>query len=93
MYYLLSLYIYTQDGNVTVSILSLRVTSENDGAELICRAANPWFSNGALEDKRIISVACKCVVQMVIIKIFNVHKCDDSVIYCSHEKLFESSYK
>lgn len=45
---------------MTVSILSLKVTSENDGAELICRSANPWFSGGALEDKRIISVACKC---------------------------------
>ncbi|KAJ6639885.1 Hemicentin-2 [Pseudolycoriella hygida] len=32
------------DGNMTVSILNLKVSSENDGAELICRAANPWFS-------------------------------------------------
>lgn len=50
---------------MTVSILSLKVTSENDGAELICRAANPWFSGGALEDKRIISVACKCTLPSV----------------------------
>ncbi|KAG4079950.1 hypothetical protein HA402_006262 [Bradysia odoriphaga] len=45
------------DGNMTVSILNLKVSSENDGAELICRAANPWFSGGAIDDKRIISVA------------------------------------
>lgn len=51
---------------MTVSILSLKVTSENDGAELICRAANPWFSGGALEDKRIISVACKCTRSSVV---------------------------
>lgn len=37
------------------------MTSENDGAELTCRAANPWFSGGAIEDKRIISVACKYI--------------------------------
>lgn len=46
---------------MTVSILNIKVTAENDGAELICRAANPWFSGGALEDKRIISVACKWI--------------------------------
>lgn len=46
---------------MTVSILNLKVTAENDGAELICRAANPWFSGGALEDKRIISVACEWI--------------------------------
>lgn len=44
---------------MTVSILNLKVSSENDGGELICRAANPWFSGGAIDDKRIISVACK----------------------------------
>lgn len=47
-----------QEGNVTVSTLNLKVTSVNDGAELMCRATNPWFSSVALEDKRIISVAC-----------------------------------
>lgn len=47
------------DANLTSSILMLRVSAENDGAELTCRAANPWFSNGALDDKRRISVACK----------------------------------
>jgi hypothetical protein len=48
-----------QDANVTSSILTLRVTAENDGAELTCRSTNPWFSSGSIEDKRVISVACK----------------------------------
>lgn len=47
------------DSNLTASILTLRVGAENDGAELTCRSSNPWFSNGALEDKRRMSVACK----------------------------------
>lgn len=48
-----------QDSNLTSSILTLRVSAENDGAELTCRATNPWFNGGALEEKRIINVACK----------------------------------
>lgn len=48
-----------QDANITTSILTLKVTSENDNAELTCRATNPWFSGGAIDDKRIIRVACK----------------------------------
>lgn len=48
-----------QDGNVTTSILTLKVVAENDGAEVACRATNPWFSTGALQDKRVINVACK----------------------------------
>lgn len=46
------------EANLTSSILTLKVSAENDGAELTCRSTNPWFSNGALEDKRRISVAC-----------------------------------
>ncbi|XP_038106447.1 hemicentin-2 isoform X3 [Culex quinquefasciatus] len=52
------------DANLTSSILTLRVTAENDGAELSCRATNPWFSGGAVEDKRIISVAYEPVVSV-----------------------------
>lgn len=44
-----------------MSTLNLRVASVNDGAELMCRATNPWLSGGALEDKRIISVACEYI--------------------------------
>lgn len=35
------------------------VAAENNDAELVCRASNPWFPNDTIEDKRIISVACK----------------------------------
>lgn len=49
------------EANLTSSILTLRVSAENDGAELTCRSTNPWFSNGALEDKRRISVACSYI--------------------------------
>lgn len=52
------------DANLTSSILTLRVTAENDGAELTCRATNPWFSGGAVDDKRIISVAYEPVVSV-----------------------------
>ena len=52
------------EGNLTSSILTLRVSAENDGAELTCKATNPWFSNGALEDKRRISVACKSISRL-----------------------------
>lgn len=34
------------------------MSAENDGAELTCKATNPWFSGGSLEDKRIVNVAC-----------------------------------
>lgn len=51
--------LFLQDSNLTSSILTLRVSAENDGAELTCRATNPWFNGGALEEKRIINVACK----------------------------------
>ncbi|XP_058985575.1 uncharacterized protein LOC109612281 isoform X2 [Musca domestica] len=46
-----------EDSNKTTSILTLKVTSENDNAELTCRATNLRFSGGAIEDKRIIRVA------------------------------------
>lgn len=35
------------------------VAPENDDAELVCRASNPWFPSDIIEDKRIINVACK----------------------------------
>lgn len=48
-----------QGGNKTISIITLMVAAENNDAELVCRASNPWFPNDTIEDKRIISVACK----------------------------------
>ncbi|XP_065081629.1 neural cell adhesion molecule 2 isoform X2 [Ochlerotatus camptorhynchus] len=52
------------DANFTSSILTMRVSAGNNGAELACRASNPWFSNFSLEDKRIISVAYEPVVSV-----------------------------
>uniref|UniRef100_A0AAG5CS19 Ig-like domain-containing protein n=1 Tax=Anopheles atroparvus TaxID=41427 RepID=A0AAG5CS19_ANOAO len=52
------------DSNLTSSILTLRVSAGNDGAELTCRASNAWFSGGVIEDKRIISVAYEPVVSV-----------------------------
>ncbi|XP_059219571.1 uncharacterized protein LOC106083864 isoform X3 [Stomoxys calcitrans] len=49
--------IVREDANKTTSILTLKVTSENDNAELTCRASNIRFSGGAIEDKRVIRVA------------------------------------
>ncbi|XP_058056179.1 hemicentin-1 [Anopheles bellator] len=54
----------SNDANLTSSILTLRVAAENDGAELSCRASNPWFSGSAIEDKRVISVAYEPVVSV-----------------------------
>jgi len=45
--------------NVTTSMLSFKVLPEFDGRELTCKAMNPWFLNGAIEDNRRISVSCK----------------------------------
>lgn len=52
-----------------MSTLNLRVASVNDGAELMCRATNPWLSGGALEDKRIISVACEYIYIEFIVNV------------------------
>jgi hypothetical protein len=45
--------------NMTASTLSFKVLPEYDGKELTCKAMNPWFLNGAIEDNRRISVSCK----------------------------------
>lgn len=41
------------------------VTAENNDAELVCRASNAWFPSDSIEDKRIISVACKLIIIMM----------------------------
>ncbi|KAJ3650013.1 hypothetical protein Zmor_021726 [Zophobas morio] len=43
----------------TGSIISLKVVAENDGKDLVCRANNPRFPGGSLEDRRQIDVACR----------------------------------
>lgn len=48
-----------QGGNKTISIITLMVAAENNDAELVCRASNAWFPSDTIEDKRMISVACK----------------------------------
>lgn len=48
-----------QGGNKTISIVTLTVAPENNDAELVCRASNPWFPSDIIEDKRIINVACE----------------------------------
>ncbi|XP_055324550.1 B-cell receptor CD22 [Sitodiplosis mosellana] len=46
-----------EGGNKTISIVTLTVAPENNDAELVCRASNPWFPSDIIEDKRIINVA------------------------------------
>ncbi|XP_015837630.1 hemicentin-2 isoform X2 [Tribolium castaneum] len=41
----------------TGSIISLNVVADNDGKDLVCRANNPRFPGGSLEDRRQIHVA------------------------------------
>lgn len=43
----------------TGSILTLNVTVDDDGKDLVCRADNPRFPGGSAEDRRQIHVACK----------------------------------
>jgi hypothetical protein len=49
----------SSSSNMTASTLSFKVLPEYDGKELTCKAMNPWFLNGAIEDNRRISVSCK----------------------------------
>lgn len=53
--------------NMTSSTLSFKVLSEYDGRELSCKAMNPWFLNGAIEDNRRISVSCKNTLAFLLI--------------------------
>ncbi|KAK9880431.1 hypothetical protein WA026_011678 [Henosepilachna vigintioctopunctata] len=43
----------------TASILSMKVTAEDDGKELVCKAVNTRFPGGTAQDSRNISVACE----------------------------------
>ncbi|XP_015589781.1 uncharacterized protein LOC107265151 isoform X5 [Cephus cinctus] len=52
----------TQRTNSTVSKLALVVDKEDDGKELVCRAENPRFPGGVLEEIRILHVAYPPVV-------------------------------
>ncbi|CAH1982428.1 unnamed protein product [Acanthoscelides obtectus] len=43
----------------TGSLLTLNVSPDDDGKELVCRADNPRFPGGTAQDRRQIHVACK----------------------------------
>ncbi|KAK2707870.1 hypothetical protein QYM36_015523 [Artemia franciscana] len=49
----------TDDGNMTVSILSFIPDSVDDGKHITCRVENPMLPGTALEDTSKINVQCK----------------------------------
>lgn len=49
----------TQRSNSTVSKISLVLGKNHDGRELTCRAENPRFPGGVLEETRTVRVLCK----------------------------------
>lgn len=51
----------TQKSNTTVSKLALFLSKEDDEKELICRAENPRFPGGALEEVKTLRVYCECL--------------------------------
>ncbi|XP_076234186.1 motor axon guidance molcule sidestep isoform X2 [Calliopsis andreniformis] len=54
----------TQRSNSTISKLALALGKEDDGKELTCRAENPRFPGGVLEQTKILSVAYPPVVSI-----------------------------
>lgn len=52
----------TQRSNSTVSKLALVLNKNDDGKELICRAENPRFPGGVLEEVKTLSVNCESSV-------------------------------
>ena len=49
----------TDDGNITVSILSFIPDSVDDGKHITCRVENPMLPGTALEDTSKVDVQCK----------------------------------
>lgn len=49
----------TQRSNSTVSKLALALGIDDDGKELTCRAENPRFPGGVLEQTKVLNVACE----------------------------------
>lgn len=49
----------TQRSNSTVSKLALVLSKDDDGKELICRAENPRFPGGVLEEVKTLHVSCE----------------------------------
>lgn len=52
----------TQRSNSTVSKLALALGKHDDGKELTCRAENPRFPGGVLEQTKVLNVACESLV-------------------------------
>ncbi|XP_036150520.1 cell adhesion molecule 1-like [Monomorium pharaonis] len=52
----------TQRSNSTVSKLALVLLKEDDGKELVCRAENPRFPGGVLEEVKILRISYAPVV-------------------------------
>lgn len=50
----------TQRSNSTVSKLPLILGKDDNGRKLTCRAENPRFPGGVLEQTEIVDVACEC---------------------------------
>lgn len=56
---IISIFKEEETESFTASILSLSVSVEDDGKDLVCRADNTRFPGGSAEDRRQIHVACK----------------------------------
>ncbi|XP_044727959.1 hemicentin-1 isoform X2 [Chrysoperla carnea] len=54
-----------QHGNVTISVLNLRVVISDDNKEIICRAANPHIPDGFVEEHKTLHVAYPPAVYIV----------------------------
>lgn len=49
----------TQRSNSTVSKLALVLGKDDDGKELVCRAENPRFPGGVLEEVKTLRISCE----------------------------------
>lgn len=58
----------TQRSNSTISKLALVLGKDDNGKRLTCRAENPRFPGGVLEESEILDVACKVPLFFHLIK-------------------------
>lgn len=58
----------TQRSNSTISKLALVLGKDDNGKRLTCRAENPRFPGGVLEEAEILDVACKVSLFFHLIK-------------------------
>lgn len=50
---------FSESGNQSLSVLTVTVTSEDDGKYLTCRAENPFVPESSIEDKWRLVVHCE----------------------------------